>query len=318
MPAVRVSLTQFSPDIIVCVDACFTQKRRKGITGGRDPPREHPETVFIPEGDVKAVEAEVNRLRGSVPHASASPLQDSTEPNLRVPNSVLDGCNDSFKAADERRQKASTEFFADTGLMAMLCRHDRVLWLVNMTSAGEKQHYAVSLVRRLFEHLPPHVTVGLLYDIACQLHRSIEKWGLLGPLARRLHFGISVFHAFGHQWPCQVVYHPRKCTGFGLSDGEGCERFWSSIQRLIPSLRVSGVSVCYQSRWFLTLYPSIINASLSLILKSSTMTGSHFNDSVSGSGASGLTARAVFPLHKRRSVTQGSHLKNSELSGSCK
>jgi hypothetical protein len=43
----------------------------------------------------------------------------------------------------------------------------------------------------------------------------------------------------GHQWPCQIIYHPRKCEGFGLTDGEGCERFWSSIQSLIPSCHVS-------------------------------------------------------------------------------
>ncbi|KAJ3714958.1 hypothetical protein C8R42DRAFT_590499, partial [Lentinula raphanica] len=53
-------------------------------------------------------------------------------------------------------------------------------------------------------------------------------------------FAISVFHAFGHNWPCQCIYHPRKCKGFGLSDGEGCERFWHSISRLVPYLRVCG------------------------------------------------------------------------------
>ena len=243
--ATRVVLILSSPDIIVCLDACFTQKRRKGTAGTRDVPRTHPDTVFIPEDEVSAMETEVDRLRNGHDQPRARPADgDVIEPNLRLPNSVLNGCNDSFTAADERRQKASTQFFADTGLMAMLCRHDRVLWLVNMTSAGEKQHYALSLVRRLFEHLPQHATVGLLYDIACQLHRSIVKWGFLGPAASRLSYAISVFHAFGHQWPCQVVYHPRKCVGFGLSDGEGCERFWSSIQRLIPSLRVSGVRSC--------------------------------------------------------------------------
>jgi hypothetical protein len=56
-------------------------------------------------------------------------------------------------------------------------------------------------------------------------------------------FAVSVFHAYGHQWPCQLVYHPRKRQGFGLTDGEGCERFWSSIRILIPVLRVSGVSL---------------------------------------------------------------------------
>ncbi|KAH9912541.1 uncharacterized protein B0H18DRAFT_1088385 [Fomitopsis serialis] len=232
-------LTLCSPDVIVCLDVCFTQKCCKGKAGTRDPPRAHPDTVFVPEEEVKTMEdiVECTRRGGGQGVPLSSEGDDIVEGDLKLPNSVLDGCNDLFTAADEHRQKASTQFFADTGLMAMLCWHNQVLWLVNMTSAGEKQHYALVLVRRLFDHLPTYITVGLLYDIACQLHRSIVKWGFLGPLASRLMFAISVFHVFGHQWPCQLVYHPRKCTGFGLSDGEGCERFWSSIQRLIPSLR---------------------------------------------------------------------------------
>ena len=166
---------------------------------------------------------------------------DGYEGTLRVPTSVLDECHESFAAADEKRQKASTQFFADTGLMALLCRHDRVLWLVNMTSAGEKQHYALALLCRLFENIPDTMKVGLLYDIACQLHRSCVKWDFLPQYRDRLIFAISIFHAYGHQWPCQIIYHPRKCVGFGLSDGEGCERFWSTIRKLIATLRVSGV-----------------------------------------------------------------------------
>ena len=111
-----------------------------------------------------------------------------------------------------------------------------------MTHAGECQHYALALINKLFQHIPPQMTVGLLYDIGCQLNRSCLKWGFLKNYQGRILFGISAFHAFGHQWPCQIIYHPRKCQGFGLTDGEGCERFWSSIKQLIPSLRVSGVS----------------------------------------------------------------------------
>ncbi|EDQ98102.1 uncharacterized protein LACBIDRAFT_310933 [Laccaria bicolor S238N-H82] len=109
-----------------------------------------------------------------------------------------------------------------------------------MTSAGEKQHYALVLLERLFNHLPSTARVGVLYDIGCQLHRSCVKWGFLKEFFDRLIWAISVFHAYGHQWACQLIYHPRKCIGFGLTDGEGCERFWSSIKLLIPSLRVSG------------------------------------------------------------------------------
>ena len=168
--------------------------------------------------------------------------EDGYEESLKVPKSVLDECNNSFTAADEKRQKASTQFFSDTGIMALLCRHDRVLWLANMTSAGEKQYYAIALLKRLFSHLPTSWRVGLLYDIGCQLHRSCVKWGFLEGFLDRITFAISIFHAYGHQWPCQVIYHPRKCAGFGLTDGEGCERFWSLIRKLVPLLRITAVS----------------------------------------------------------------------------
>ncbi|KAG8214409.1 hypothetical protein J3R82DRAFT_9406, partial [Butyriboletus roseoflavus] len=76
-------------------------------------------------------------------------------------------CEDSFVAANEKCEKASTRYFANTGLMAMLCHHDCVLWLVNMTSAGEKQHYTLTLIQHLFNHLPLDMSVGLLYNIGC-------------------------------------------------------------------------------------------------------------------------------------------------------
>lgn len=186
--------------------------------------------------DVEAKRGNSARSRTTQDHA-----EDGYKVGMKVPISVLDGCQESFIAADKRREKASTTFFADTGLMAMMCRHDRVLWLANMVSAGEKQHYSLALLQRLFQELPPDMSVGVLYDIGCQLDRSCLKWNFLSEFIDRITFAISVFHAYGHQWPCQVVYHPRKRKGFGLSDGEGCERFWSSIKKLIPSLRVSGV-----------------------------------------------------------------------------
>ncbi|PPR01364.1 hypothetical protein CVT26_015413 [Gymnopilus dilepis] len=224
-------------DSIVCIDANFTQKRRRSQGHAPSVPHQHPETLFVPPDDVAAVQAEVEGARPVRPKATT---HDAYEPGMKVPSSTLDECHESFTAADSNRVKASTQFFADTGLMALLCRHDRVLWLVNMTSAGEKQYYAICLLNKLFEHIPEKMRIGVLYDIGCQLHRSCVKYGFLASVLDRITFGISVFHAYGHQWPCQIIYHPRKCPGFGLSDGEGCERFWSAIKSLIPSLRVSG------------------------------------------------------------------------------
>ncbi|KAJ7152768.1 hypothetical protein C8R43DRAFT_886013, partial [Mycena crocata] len=159
--------------------------------------------------------------------------------HLKLPKSVLDECEASFQAADEKREKASTQFYDDTALMALLCRHDRVLWLVNMHSAGEKQFNVLLLAEMLFQHLPPKVRVGLLYDIACQLERSARKWGFLERYIDRLTFAVAVFHAFGHDWRCQLLNHPRKRPGFGFTNGEGCERFWHSVSHLIAHLRIS-------------------------------------------------------------------------------
>ncbi|KAJ3764988.1 hypothetical protein FB446DRAFT_655870 [Lentinula raphanica] len=230
-------------DVIVCIDACFTQKHNK--QRNRDPPRLYPRTVFVPESTVKTWENLVDQVRPSKSRNSKGKestveQQDSCEGTLKVPNSVLDACEQSFAAADETREKASSQFFDSTALMGLLCRHDRVLWLVNMTSPGERQHYAFTLIELLFKHLPRTWTVGVLYDIGCQIHRSCVHWGFLNDYLDRISFAISVFHAYGHGWACQCVYHPRKCEGFGLSDGEGCERFWHSISKLIAYLRVCG------------------------------------------------------------------------------
>lgn len=240
------------------LDACFTQKRRRTPGGLNDAKRVHPQSCFLSDETVKKAEELVEKLRptngkkkATEPGPSkgkqkARPTEpdsgeDHVEQGMKVPNSVLDSCHESFKAADEKRVKASTQYFADTGLMALVCRHDRVIWMVNMTSAGEKQHYALALIMELLKHLPRKANIGLLYDIACQLERSCRKWGFLGDDLFRFCFALAVFHAYGHEWACQLMYHPRKCPGFGLSDGEGCERTWSKLQIVIAVLRVSGV-----------------------------------------------------------------------------
>lgn len=237
-------------DFNCCLDACFTQKRNAGTA---DPPKFHPESHFIPETTSAQMEEYVDWVRDTKPSKRQRQGSDTTEGHkdgedgyehekLRLPRSVLDACEASFKAADENRQKASSQFYDDTGLMALLCRHDRVLWLVNMHSAGEKQFNVWLLLETLMQHLPLDVVVGVLYDIACQAERSARKWGFMKRFIDRLRFAVSVFHAFGHDWACQVIYHPLKCEGFGFSNGEGCERFWHSISHLIAHLRISGVS----------------------------------------------------------------------------
>jgi hypothetical protein len=227
--------------LVVCLDACFQQKRQ---SSPRDEWWGHPVSKFLSEEELAAMEADVNRLRPlRNEEKNSKQAYDRTEKGMKVPNSALDGCKESFTAADERRTGASTQFFSDTGIMGMVCSHDKVLWLANMTTAGKSQFYGLALIQRLGQKLPPTTHLGILYDIGCQVDRSCWKWEFLPKLAGRMTFGVSVFHAYGHQWACQIIYHPRKAKEFGLSDGEGCERLWSSLKLLISSLRVSGVSL---------------------------------------------------------------------------
>ncbi|KAF7342710.1 hypothetical protein MSAN_02028900 [Mycena sanguinolenta] len=213
-------------DIDVCLDACFNLKRRRK-KGGRDPPRTHPGTHFVPEETAEKMDEHVDGVRpaknSQAKQARVEDEADGFEGDMKVPRSVLDECESSFKAADEKREKASTQFFDDTGIMALLCRHDRVLWLVNMRTPGEKQYYALALLETLFQHLPSNI-----------------RFGFLGRYLHRILFAVSVFHAFAHRWACQLIYHPLKCRGFGFTNRGGCERFWHSISKPIPYLRVAG------------------------------------------------------------------------------
>ncbi|KAI6156246.1 hypothetical protein EDD17DRAFT_1779699 [Pisolithus thermaeus] len=183
-----VRTVQDDLDCIVCLDACFTQKRINNPwnAAAHDPPNP-TNTIFIPESEVMVMESFIERQKGisARQHTQSQQREDSLEDGMKVPIS---------------------------------------------------QHYALSLLKKLFDNLPSTLTVGLLYDIGCQLEHSCCKWGLLEDgILSRLKFGISVFHAYGHQWPC-----------FGLSDGEGCEQLWSSLKMLIPTLWVSG----YHQRLF--------------------------------------------------------------------
>jgi hypothetical protein len=135
--------------VILSLDANFQQKhnpdkaRRKehwGEAGTRHPPVFSPPTIILPHHFVEEWDrkdrdshmgmhsrpAKKTNTRTSDYAIPNDPTQeDVVEPGMNVLNSSLNACNDSFVAADGDRIKASTQYFDDTGLMAILCRHDR-------------------------------------------------------------------------------------------------------------------------------------------------------------------------------------------------
>ena len=155
-----------SAQAIVCIDANFSQRRRHSRQA--DPVDPHPNTHFLSKDDVEC-------MKSVVEHARPSDSRSGAQSWARLPDDTLDDCEKAFTAAQGHLAKANNAIFADTALMAILCRHDRPLFLVNMTSAGERQYYALALIKALFRHLPDNWVVGLLYDIACQLERSMRK-----------------------------------------------------------------------------------------------------------------------------------------------
>ncbi len=124
--------------------------------------------------------------------------------------------------------------------MASVCHHGIPLFHVSLWTPGEQQFYAFALLSMLLEHLPNSWKVGCLYDIGCQIHHAIHKWDFASEWREHLSWGVSIFHTYRHQWACQLWYHPCKDALWGLSDGEGCERFWSKLCHLISGLHVTG------------------------------------------------------------------------------
>ncbi|KAI5991680.1 hypothetical protein F5J12DRAFT_727241, partial [Pisolithus orientalis] len=102
-------------DAIICIDACFTQKRRSEYPYD---PVNPTATVFLSQEDICAMEHEVNklqksksstqwRIRQALKKNYLGDGEDELEEGMRITMSVLKGCNESFTAADERHQKVS-------------------------------------------------------------------------------------------------------------------------------------------------------------------------------------------------------------------
>ena len=143
------------------MDATFSQ--RHNVAAG-DSPWFHEPKYFISKTEVDAVGTRIDAARKTAPRKYAG----------QVPAAALDECEKSFEAADEKKAKTHGVKFDDTGLMALVCRHDIVLFLANVDTPGEQQKYGIALLERLMSLLPEQATVAVFYDIGCVLDRSLH------------------------------------------------------------------------------------------------------------------------------------------------
>ncbi|PLW42937.1 hypothetical protein PCASD_04711 [Puccinia coronata f. sp. avenae] len=206
------------PDFILAMDGNFQQ--RHYAHASKDTPLEdqYP-PVFLPPSLVNTMAAEVEATKANVGQIKAP-------------------CAESHKAADDLRDATTWEKCNDNGLFASACCHDVPLLYTNIYKTGEKLYYPVSFLSQIFQDFPQS-KIGILYDIGCQLETHIKKREFFINQQSSLLYGTSVFHAYAHQWSCQVKYNPRLNKWWGLLDGEGLERLWAFMSSLVAPLRVS-------------------------------------------------------------------------------
>ncbi|KAG6899356.1 hypothetical protein C0993_010997 [Termitomyces sp. T159_Od127] len=220
------SLEQDGGDIHICVDGNFNHRH---LRSAGDSPKFYEPTYILSKDFVDEVGARMERLRKTRKPQPRKPV---------VPDEAINECESSHMAGNGSNIKTNMERFDDGGLMALVCRHDIPIFLANIDTPGEQQKYAVALIEHLFSLLPPQATVSSLYDVGCMLGRSLLMYDFLSPnITKRLQFATSAMHAFVHQWACQIVNNPRIRMGLGLTDGEGVERLWSKLRKLIARSR---------------------------------------------------------------------------------
>ncbi|KNF01379.1 hypothetical protein PSTG_05478 [Puccinia striiformis f. sp. tritici PST-78] len=206
------------PCIMVMLDGNFQQRHYTHASKDNPDDSQYPRD-FIPPSNIS-------------PDATAIAATDLAAAGIDPP------CSDKHKAANDTRGKTTWEKCDDTGLFASTCRHDIPLMFVNIYKSGEKLYYPVTIIRNLLADFPRH-KVGILYDLGCHLESHVRKRNLLLNRQSDLRFATSVFHAYVHEWSCQVKYNPCFNSWWGLTDGEGLERLWSFLSPLVSTLRVS-------------------------------------------------------------------------------
>ncbi|KAJ2912602.1 hypothetical protein MD484_g7823, partial [Candolleomyces efflorescens] len=163
-----------------------------------DGPHPHEPEHYVSKEDVDAVGANISKVR----------KKPAKQRKSEVPDEAIDECENGHIAGTGTKVKTDPDRFDDTGTMALVCRHDIPILLANIDTPGEQQN-----------------TSQIKYDI------------LSPQITNRLTFATSIMHSYVHQWACQLAYNPRFRNGLGLTDGEGVERYWSRMRKIISRTR---------------------------------------------------------------------------------
>ncbi|PPQ95989.1 LOW QUALITY PROTEIN: hypothetical protein CVT26_016205 [Gymnopilus dilepis] len=171
----------------------------------------------------------------SVPHPAARRIDEARKrkPKPRtskVPDEAIDECQDSYDAADgdKKKKKGAGQRYDAQGWMSRCTNH---LVLLPCSKKMRRQMYYMTLAVSSNEAYSWYVFRGSscldgskIYSPYC---RSIQQ---------RIRFCTTAMHAYvGLSASLQSSIHLR------LSDGEGVERLWAMIRKLISLVRTSSV-----------------------------------------------------------------------------
>ena len=210
---------------IICCDANFQlkkikdkdhQHRMEQNIGSKDPTFMSPRTVFLSNDFIQFWKDHVETIcppkkaskkcrnhEGETVDIQCAPADagDRREFGLPVLNSTYNSCSESFIAANGEHVMASMDYFANTGVMGILCCHDIPLFLINIQAVGEKHHYLFALITKFFEHIPDWWQVEILYDIGCQGDCTLKKYDIApeshGASPFSMHMAINIPVNFG-------------------------------------------------------------------------------------------------------------------------
>ncbi|KAK0558670.1 hypothetical protein OC844_004980 [Tilletia horrida] len=207
-----------APQVIVCLDGNFQQKRERKKDAVRTGTRS-PSFILSPN------QLEAARLRFELEGIGEGPRT---------------GCSSEVRAAVDGTVKTSKVDFDIGGVVGMTCRHGSPLLLVNVRDSGESHYYGWALIEALLDACGTGLrSLGICYDIGCKLAVSPRLKAAMEARAHEVELVhvVSLFHVYGHDYGCQMKYSPRRTPGFGLTDGESLERLWSSLADLVSLTR---------------------------------------------------------------------------------
>lgn len=134
-------------------------------TSSGDGPHFYDPVYFLSKEEVDGVGDDIEAARKRPPRKF----------KVKVPEEAIEECEKSHEAANGNKQKTDMGHFDDTGVAALVCRHGIPIFFANIDTPGERQKYAVALIKRVMRELPPDATAAYLYDVGCVLDVSCNK-----------------------------------------------------------------------------------------------------------------------------------------------